>query len=131
MIEIQEDYFPQLPQLLGDPEHLRQAFLNLVINAFQAMPQGGSLKVTTTYKSGSNYLHVLFADTGKGIPLDIQDKVFDLFFTTKKHGGGLGLAIVNKIIDAHHGFIDFQSTQGKGTTFIVNLPTKKLTIKTT
>ena len=121
---ITESFFNELPEVFGDPEHLRQALLNLIINSFQAMTNGGYLNISTSYSPGSGYVKISIADTGKGIPMNIQEKVFNIFFTTKEYGTGLGLAIVKRIIDAHNGFIEFES-KDTGTIFSIILPIKK------
>lgn len=111
-----------VPSLKGDADHLTQVFLNLFLNAVQAMPEGGRLSVETRYRSGSKYLEVLVKDTGVGISPEHRDRVFDMFFTTKKGGTGLGLSLVQRIIFEHQGFVEFESEPGKGTTFIIKLP---------
>lgn len=111
-----------LPPLKGDADHLTQVFLNLLLNGVQAMPGGGKLKVETRYRPGTRYLEVLVTDTGVGIPPDQREKVFDMFFTTKRGGTGLGLPLVQRIVFEHQGFIEFESEPGKGTTFAIKLP---------
>ncbi|MBE3519116.1 MAG: PAS domain S-box protein [Firmicutes bacterium] len=111
-----------IPPLKGDADHLTQVFLNLFLNAVQAMPEGGTLTVETRYRCGSKYLEVLVKDTGVGIFPEHRDKVFDMFFTTKKGGTGLGLSLVQRIVFEHQGFVEFESEPGKGTTFIIKLP---------
>lgn len=111
-----------VPPLKGDADHLTQVFLNLFLNAIQAMPEGGRLSVETRYRSGSKYLEVLVKDTGVGIAPEHRDRVFDMFFTTKKGGTGLGLSLVQRIVFEHQGFVEFESEPGKGTTFIIRLP---------
>ena len=111
-----------VPAVNGDAAMLRQAFLNLAINACQAMPQGGTLRLSCAPASRDR-VEVRFEDTGVGIPADQLGKVFDLYFTTKDHGTGIGLSMVYRIIQLHDGEVEVQSTPGRGTTFRVLLPT--------
>jgi len=99
---------------------LKQAFLNLVLNAIQAMPAGGRLTVRSDLRPGG--IEVQIADTGAGITPENRKKLFSPFFTTKKEGTGLGLAITFRIIQNHRGAIDVESEPGKGTTFTVRIP---------
>ncbi len=99
---------------------LNQAFLNLVLNALQSMPQGGVLTVESSLNNGMVVARI--ADTGAGISKENRKKLFSPFFTTKKNGTGLGLAITYRIIENHHGTIDVASEPGKGTAFTVKLP---------
>ncbi len=99
---------------------LKQAFLNLVLNAIQAMPGGGELSIESRF-SGEG-IEVKIADTGSGIPEADRKKLFSPFFTTKKNGTGLGLAITYRIIENHRGRVDVASEPGKGTTFTVKIP---------
>jgi signal transduction histidine kinase len=105
----------------GDAGMLRQAFLNLAINACQAMPNGGSLRVSCAPAS-QDRVEIRLEDTGVGIPPDHLGKIFDLYFTTKDHGTGIGLSMVYRIIQLHDGEIEVQSTPGRGTTFKILLP---------
>ncbi|RPH59597.1 MAG: HAMP domain-containing protein [Chloroflexi bacterium] len=115
----------RLPTIDGDPAQLRQVFLNLMVNAVEAMPQGGTLTVRTRKGPGET-VTVEVQDTGTGIPREDLGKLFTPFFTTKPigKGTGLGLAIAYGIIKMHRGQINVQSQVGTGTTFIVNLPIK-------
>ncbi|MFH1594124.1 MAG: ATP-binding protein [Candidatus Omnitrophota bacterium] len=118
--------------IIADPERLRQVFINLFTNAINAMPEGGVLTVSAGIKSDNlcsnnpDYLEVAIKDTGKGIPANELEKIFNPFHTTRKHGMGLGLAISRKIIEQHNGYIEAMSkgSIGAGTTFIVKLPMK-------
>ncbi|MEZ6095589.1 MAG: ATP-binding protein [Pirellulaceae bacterium] len=105
-----------------DSTRVEQVILNLIVNAYDAMPNGGQLTITLQ-KSGE-MAEILVSDTGCGIPVDMQDKVFDPYFTTKAKGTGLGLAISDKIIRQHNGTIDFV-TGSQGTTFRLSLPKSK------
>ena len=100
---------------------LRQAFLNLAINACQAMPSGGSLRLTRRPASRSR-VEVRVQDTGVGIAPEHLSKIFNLYFTTKERGTGIGLSMVYRIIQMHDGEVEVQSTPGRGTTFRVLLP---------
>jgi signal transduction histidine kinase len=104
----------------GDPAMLRQAFLNLALNACQAMPEGGMLRIQS--KRVGRQVQVLVTDTGTGIQPEHLDKIFDLYFTTKPKGSGIGLSMVYRIIQMHDGEIEIESTPGKGTTFRILLP---------
>jgi len=108
------------PHCPVDEKLLRQALLNIVINAQQAMPTGGELRITTGMDGESAYLSV--ADTGVGIPHQYHDRVFRPFFSTKSGGTGLGLSITQRIIHEHDGTLTFHSEVGKGTTFTIRLP---------
>jgi signal transduction histidine kinase len=109
------------PQVNGDPGMLRQAFLNLALNACQAMPEGGTLSIRCEAARGRR-VSITFADTGVGIHPDHLKRIFDLYFTTKEKGSGIGLSMVYRTVQMHDGEIEVQSTPGKGTTFRVFLP---------
>ncbi len=124
-----EAYHPQLPKIKVDKNQMYQVFLNLFLNAIQAMPNGGELKIevnpTVSYSQdgpGQNFIKIVISDTGKGIPPNIVHRIFDPFFTTKPKGIGLGLSITYQIIKKHGGTIKVESKLEKGTSFIINLP---------
>ncbi|MDI6782508.1 MAG: ATP-binding protein [bacterium] len=108
-----------------DEYQIQQVFLNLVLNACQAMANGGKLLLTAFKHSSEPMLGVSFTDEGSGIPEEVRAKIFDPFFTTKEAGTGLGLAIAHQIIEAHGGKIELKSELNKGTTFTVYLPLVK------
>lgn len=109
-----------LPEVVGNSDQLRQVFLNLILNAIDAMPDGGTLTVRTL--AGSTVAVVEVQDTGIGIPDDIRPRLFEPFFTNKPTGTGLGLSISAHIITQHHGHIEVESAEGQGSTFRVALP---------
>ncbi len=109
----------KLPPVKADRAMIQQAVLNLVLNAIEAMPDGGTLIVSSKLENG--HAVVAVQDAGGGIPGDIKDKIFDPFFTTKSDGTGLGLSIVYNIVSLHNGEISFESN-GKGTTFNLKIP---------
>ncbi len=111
-----------LPPVLGSVNRLSQVFLNLIINAIEAMPDGGRLWVGTAYHAERQQIVAAFRDSGPGIPLEVRDRLFEPFHTTKSGGLGLGLAISYGIVKEHGGDIDVESPEGGGTTFIVRLP---------
>ena len=121
-IEIINELEP-LPPLVADQAKLHQLFLNLVLNAIQAMPQGGALTLSCA-NSSEKEICLILADTGQGIPAEKLQKIFDPFYTTKETGVGLGLAVVQRIIKEHGGFIEVASQPGKGTKFKICLPIK-------
>jgi signal transduction histidine kinase len=112
---------PTVPAVNGDSAMLRQAFLNLAINACQAMPNGGSLRLMSG-PSSRGRVEVRVQDTGVGIAPEHLSKIFNLYFTTKERGTGIGLSMVYRIIQMHDGEVEVQSTPGRGTTFRVLLP---------
>ena len=107
-------------QLTADPHLMRRVLANLILNAVQAMPDGGTVTVSASTDDGS--VEISVHDTGIGIPNDAKDKLFKPLFTGKAKGTGLGLAVVKRIVDAHAGQITVESEVGKGSTFTVNLP---------
>ena len=128
-IRFTETYHPQLPKIKVDKTQMHQVFLNLFLNAIQALPQGGELKIEAApMGSGSlegpkqNFIKVVISDTGRGIPSHIVHRIFDPFFTTKPKGIGLGLSITYQIIKKHGGTIKVESQWEKGTSFVINLP---------
>ena len=120
-VRVEVDCPITVPSVNGDASMLRQAFLNLAMNACQAMPHGGNLRLSVA-PAPRNQVEVKFEDTGVGIPEDHLGKIFDLYFTTKDHGTGIGLSMVYRIIQLHDGQVEVQSTPGRGTTFRVLLP---------
>lgn len=118
-----------LPPILGDSQHFLQVFVNLILNAVQAMPDGGMIKISTNNIENTGEILIQIDDSGCGIPKEDMAYLFDPFFTTKHEGTGLGLTIVHGIIDAHNGRVEVESTFNKGTTFKVYLPVKQKDIK--
>jgi signal transduction histidine kinase len=113
---------PDLPRVVADPAQLRQVVVNLIVNAFHAMPQGGTLTLATGVDA--ECVSVAVQDTGVGMTEEVRKKIFLPFFTTKDvgRGTGLGLAVVHGIVASHGGSIDVQSEPGKGSRFEVRLP---------
>jgi len=109
-----------LPAASLDQDHIHRAFLNLVRNAIEAMPDGGTLEVTT--RLNQPWIEVVFADSGSGMPADQIERIFTPFYTTKSGGTGLGLSITQHIIAEHKGEISCESTSGQGARFTVRLP---------
>jgi PAS domain S-box-containing protein len=107
-----------------DATLMRQSFLNLLINATEALHEAGTITVHIDAPSDRTHVRVLVEDSGHGVPQDLLGKIFFPFFTTKPHGTGLGLSLVQKIMLAHNGRVEVQSTEGKGTRFTVTLPKK-------
>jgi signal transduction histidine kinase len=112
-----------LPSVMVDADQIKQVFLNIALNALQAMPEGGHLDIRASSKG--EFAEVEFTDSGDGIPKSIINKIFDPLFTTKAKGVGLGLSVCKSIIDRHEGDIRVESEEGKGTTFTLSLPTNK------
>ncbi len=123
-ITIETDVKPT-PELKIDPDQIQQVFLNLILNARDAMPEGGKLNISI--KSVDGFVEMVFSDTGRGIESAIKDKIFDPFFTAKgeTRGTGLGLSISYSIIKDHGGTIEVVSSEGKGTSFIIKLPAEE------
>ncbi len=128
-IIVEKNWGSDLPTLLANANHLKQVFLNLLLNAIDAMPEGGTLSISTQiqllargYEAPIPAVCIIFRDTGKGIPPDVLPHLFEPFFTTKDHGSGLGLSISYGIIQAHHGEITATSQLGQGSAFTIWLP---------
>jgi len=139
-IALKTDLQPDLPPITGDEHQLEQAFLNIVVNAWHAMPAGGTLTVQTRATPADDRLRragrpapprleVIIVDTGIGIPAEHLPRIFDPFFSTKGvgRGTGLGLAITRRIVEDHHGTIEVASEVGRGTTFTIRLPVEGIT----
>jgi PAS domain S-box-containing protein len=114
-----------LPPIRGDSETLYRAFSNLVINAIQAMPNGGSFYISSELDQVSSFVKITFRDTGVGMDEETLKSLFNPFFTTKDKGVGLGMALVRKIIEDHRGTIEVTSEKGIGTIFVLGLPVAK------
>jgi two-component system NtrC family sensor kinase len=121
-IRVEKKLAGELPMILASADQLRQVFLNLIINASDAMPEGGVITVETEAVDGTARARV--RDTGCGIPRENQSKIFDAFFTTKgaARGAGLGLSITYGIVKRHKGRIDVESEPGRGACFTVTIP---------
>lgn len=122
-IEKQLNLQENLPPVYVDPKQIQQVFLNLFLNAMQAMHEGGTLTITSSLeKKDQDWVNISIMDTGQGIPTQILEKIFTPFFTTKAQGTGLGLAICHKLVSQHNGTLTVASEDGKGTEFVVSLP---------
>ncbi|MEE8390317.1 MAG: MASE3 domain-containing protein, partial [Anaerolineae bacterium] len=144
-VTVERHWTQDLPQIRANADHLKQVFLNLVLNAIDAMPQGGTLRITTALESDepdsaaslnsaasldsatrlaekARFLRVEFSDTGMGMSPEVQSRLFEPFFTTKEKGSGLGLSISYSIIETHEGQITVASQEGMGATFTILLP---------
>ena len=113
----------KIPLVKCYPQRINQVFMNILVNAAQAIEDKGEIRITTRAENG--YVEIRISDTGKGIPPEVLPKIFDPFFTTKGvgKGTGLGLSMAYNIIQRHKGTIDVESEVGKGTTFIIRLGT--------
>lgn len=110
-----------LSQIMGDEQMLRRAFMNLIVNACQAMPGGGCVAIATETEA-ETMLKITVRDAGVGIPLENVERIFKMYYTTKPEGTGIGLALVRRVVDLHRGSIEINSTVGQGTNVIVRLP---------
>lgn len=119
-VQLDLELAPDAPLFRFDPDQIKQVLLNLVKNALEAMPRGGNLGIAT--RTRDQRLEIIITDTGEGIPRDKMKKLFHPFFTTKKKGTGLGLAVSYKIIQDHGGLITAHSKEGLGTSFTITLP---------
>jgi signal transduction histidine kinase len=122
-VDIKFERQADLPPVLGVPDRLQQAVLNLVLNAIQAMPQGGKVELQTSEAAG--LVRVSVTDTGPGLPQALAEQLFDTRVTTKPGGSGLGLPLVRMIAEAHGGSVWYRSDPGKGATFTLVLPTAR------
>ena len=129
-ITVEKSFAASMPEIMADGNQITQVILNLLINARQAMPNGGRLVLKMSYDEENEMIDFIVRDFGCGIPQEKLPRIFDQFYTTKsgpddtgKGGSGLGLASCKKIIEQHQGVIRVESTEGKGTAFTVKLPT--------
>jgi len=122
-----QDLSEDQPTLRVDPERMRRVFINLIQNATDAMPQGGTLTVSSRKSDGN--VEITLTDTGSGMSKKIMENLWKPFQTTKAKGLGLGLAICKRIVDAHGGSVSVKSEVGKGTTFTMQLPLRRVEVK--
>ncbi|MGZ3589983.1 MAG: GAF domain-containing protein [Thermodesulfobacteriota bacterium] len=120
-VQVQKE-FEVLPIILMDREQIKQVALNLLLNAVQAMPRGGTLMLRGENSKDGQWIKISIRDSGIGIPDEDMNRLFDPFFSTREGGIGLGLSIAHRIIDQHHGKIEVESALGKGTLFTLWLP---------
>jgi len=120
-VEVVSQLDGTLPIILADPDQLGQVFGNIILNAIQAMPEGGQLVMKSDVPS-PEWVAVSFTDTGVGISEENLGKIFEPLFTTRTKGIGLGLAVTKTLVQGHGGTIEVQSEVGKGSTFTVRLP---------
>lgn len=124
-IQVSKKFDPSIPKIIVDQTQMKQVFLNLIKNAAESMTQGG--KLTVESMTEDEYIKIDFTDTGEGMTPEILQNLFTPFFTTKVDGTGVGLAVSQKIIDDHNGFIKIKSVPKEGTTFSISLPIKNVT----
>jgi len=118
-IRLIREFARDLPTVEVDPNLIRQAILNLLVNAQQVLPTGGEIRIRTV--ENGQYVKLAVADNGPGIPGEHREKIFNLYFSTKPGGTGLGLPMVKKIVEEHHGKIEVETELKKGTTFTLCL----------
>lgn len=121
-VDIELDIATDIPAILGDSDQLKQVFLNILKNAFDALSPGGKILLQVSWDRHEELVQVVVRDTGTGMDEQTITNIFDPFFTTKESGTGLGMFIIKKIIDNHNGRIEIRSQPGKGTTVTVLLP---------
>ena len=119
-VHIERNFPPHPVPVNVDVDLIKQAVLNVMINGVQAMPAGGRLRVSVLRKNGTAVAEI--EDQGTGIPEEMREKIFTLYFTTKKSGSGIGLAMAYRVMQLHHGFVDFHPAPEQGTTFELSLP---------
>ena len=123
-VNIEKKLGENIPEIMADKDQIQQVFINFILNAADAMPKGGKIYIESRIIRNGDFVEIKFQDSGIGISEVNKNKIFDPFFTTKENGTGLGLSISYGIVEQHGGVINLESEVGKGTTFIVHLPTK-------
>jgi signal transduction histidine kinase len=118
-IRLVREFAKDLPKVEVDPNLLRQAILHLLVNAQQVLPSGGEIRIRTV--ENGRFVKLSVTDNGPGIPAEHREKIFNLYFSTKPGGTGLGLPMVKKIVEEHHGMIEVETELNKGTTFTICL----------
>lgn len=126
-LQVEFDAGPDGAALYADEAQIEHLLMNLVLNAAQASPQGGVIRLRIEPKDGQ--LRFIVEDGGLGMSSEVRDRAFEAFFTTKAKGTGLGLSICRKIVDAHDGSIRLESEEGHGTIVLVDLPRRQTTTK--
>lgn len=119
-IQLKLELEDELPPVLGSSDQIKQAIINLLLNALQATGSGGEIHIRSYPKNGN--VVVSISDTGKGMSNETLREIFKPYFTTKEKGSGLGLSIVHRVIREHGGEVDVESKEGKGTSFVIQLP---------
>jgi signal transduction histidine kinase len=127
-VDVELDRREQLPEIMADPEQLKEVFVNILVNACEALSDGG--RIVIREEEGATNSHdraavIRVSDNGRGIPESVQDKLFQPFFSTKEEGTGLGLSIAMRIVEDHGGLIGLESREGQGATFIITLPVRE------
>jgi len=128
-LKIKRHYSSDVPEVMLDPEQIKQVFLNIILNATEATPENGFLTVETRRLDkdrGREFVQVEARDTGRGISKENLERIFEPFFSTKDGGSGLGLAVSHHIVQEHQGYIEVESEVGRGTSFFINLPVNPL-----
>jgi len=121
-ILIEKDLGGDIPDILVDPDQIQQVFVNIILNAAEAMTKGGTLTIRSMRSADGDSIVITLADTGHGISEEVRERIFDPFYTTKEHGTGLGLSISYGIIEQHGGTISVDSVVDRGSTFTITLP---------
>ena len=127
-VRVSVDVPEEIPLILGDRNQIKQALFNVMKNALEAMDRGGDIHVRLT--SDDECVVLAIADTGVGIPADKLTRVFDAYYTTKASGGGIGMLVLLRILRAHGGTVDIQSTPDVGTTVTLRFPLKNRRVRT-
>ena len=131
-VRVMKNYVPGLPPAMIDEGLCEQVFVNLIQNAYEAMGENGGelqVEISKAWSEGRNVIEVRLDDSGPGIPEELREQIFNPFFTTKKTGVGLGLSIVSKIMDEHHGSIRVEPAAGNGTRFVLYFPAASATVE--
>lgn len=127
-VKVQVQREGRLPMTLADPDQLKEVLVNLMVNACEAMVDGGKIRISEEVNTSDDAMPAIvisLSDTGPGIPDSIHTKLFQPFFSTKEEGTGLGLSIAMRIVEEHGGWLDLKSTEGHGATFIITLPIRE------
>jgi two-component system sensor histidine kinase AtoS len=123
-IQLKRELDEKLPEIMADPMQLQQIFMNLMLNAIDAMPEGGTVTMRTVFERQTNSLRIELSDTGRGIDSATMAKIFDPFFTTKAKGTGLGLSITKRLVEEHGGSITLVNNRDGGVTCSITLPVR-------
>jgi signal transduction histidine kinase len=127
-VQVEVERQRRLPQIEADPEQLKEALINLLVNACEAVGDGGSIVIREeegVAEPLGQVVVIRVSDNGPGIPESIQEKLFQPFFSTKEEGTGLGLSIAFRIVEEHGGWLSLKSREGGGATFVITLPSKE------